>query len=82
MGAPNTTQFPTKAATITPHDTNDIAASPVTVYVGTSGHVNAIPWEGTTAVLFKNLADGSVLPCRVKRVLVTSTTATDLVAVY
>lgn len=81
MGAPQTTMFPTKAVAVTPHDTNNLA-NPATIFVGTSGHVNVIPWEGTSAVLFKNLADGSVVPCLVKRVLATSTTATDLVAVY
>ena len=35
-----------------------------------------------TAVVFKGLAAGAILPVSVRRVLSTATTATDIVALY
>lgn len=81
MSAPNQTEFPTKAAAVTPHDTN-VLTSPGTIYVGVGGNVSVVPWEGSTAVLFKNLPAGAVIPVKVKQVKATSTTATDLVVIY
>ena len=54
------------------------------IYVGVGGDVVAIVYQAgsKTAVTFKNAASGSVIPVRAIRVNATSTTATNLVALY
>lgn len=74
-------QFPSRAFAITPGDVYD---HPIVVYVGVTGDVEVIPYGGdtsgtATAVLFKNVPQGSVVPCRVLKVVATNTTATNLV---
>jgi hypothetical protein len=49
--------------------------------VGTGGDISVITLGGSTLVL-KNIADGSFLPIQVTRVKATSTTATDIVALF
>lgn len=51
------------------------------IYVGVSGDVVAVNKAGTP-VTFKNASSGTILPIRARRVNATSTTATDLVALY
>ncbi|NUA26097.1 spike base protein, RCAP_Rcc01079 family [Cupriavidus basilensis] len=63
---------------ITPHDTNDFAEVANSIRVGTGGDVAAVRLDGT-AVTFKNVAAGEMLPIRARRVNLTGTTATDLV---
>lgn len=67
------------AAAITPHDTNDIRVA--RVWVGGAGNVVCIPAGQTTSVTITGVPAGSYLPVVVKRVLSTSTTATNLVAI-
>lgn len=75
-------RFPRNALAVTPHDT-DTFATPVTIYVGVAGDVAARPaGNPTTIVVFKNVPAGSAVPCEVIGVRATSTSATDLVAVY
>lgn len=77
----STPAFPSNAFAITPNDA-DTFASPVSVFVGGAGAVRVIPAGGSTPVTFSGLGAGAMLPCRVKAVYSTSTTATSLVAVY
>lgn len=51
------------------------------IYVGVSGNVSALLPDGNT-VLFKSLAAGVVHFISVKRINSTSTTATDILALY
>lgn len=51
------------------------------VYVGTAGDV-AVKFAGGTAVTFKNVANGTLLPIAVSHIMSTNTTASDLVALY
>lgn len=51
------------------------------IYVGVGGDVVAVT-VANSAVTFKNVPSGTVLPVRARRVNATSTTATDLVALY
>lgn len=74
-------RMPNGALAITPSDT-DTFANPVHVYVGVTGDVAVRPWNGNTAVVFKNVPQGSTLPVQVVGVNATSTTAANLVAVY
>lgn len=86
---PNTVaRLPEHAVAVTPSDTTRIRC--LALFVGVGGNVNVHTLhdverenrEGVapTAVLFKNVASGTVLPVAVGRVLSTSTTATDIVA--
>lgn len=64
---------------ITPHNSTDFTQGYVRgIYVGVTGDVVAVGQNGT-AITFKNVPQGSVLPIEAKRVNSTGTTATDLV---
>jgi hypothetical protein len=52
------------------------------LFIGTGGDVTLIDAYNNTAVVFKNLADGSILPVRAKQVKSTGTDAQDIVALY
>lgn len=74
-------------ATVSAHDartvtTSDSTVIPVTraLYVGTTGNINVRMADGTT-VLFSNVAVG-IFPIQVDQVLSTSTTASNIVALY
>jgi hypothetical protein len=75
----------TTGVAVTPSDSSDItgatANTPATLFVGTGGNINVITLGGST-LLLKNIADGSFLPIQVTRVKATSTTATDIVAIF
>jgi hypothetical protein len=72
----------TRAFSITPHDSNDLAQTTRGLYVGVAGNVRVILAGDTDAVTLTGLAAGMVHPFRVKRVLSTSTTATSIVGLY
>lgn len=69
------------AATVTPHDSNDLEQVTRGLYVGTVGDVRVDMASGATVTL-SALAAGIVHPLRVKRVYSTDTTATGIVALY
>lgn len=71
----------THAVAITPSDGSDLAVECRAVYVGGAGNMNVDLPDGGT-VLFSGLTAGSILPVRVRRVRSTSTTASNLVALY
>lgn len=68
------------AAAITEDNDTDLTQVGV-VYVGGDGDVKVTTINGQT-VTFKNMAAGTFLPCVVKRVFDTDTTAVDLVLCY
>lgn len=72
----------TDAYAITPHDTNDLTVGrlPRAIFVGVGGNISVDFGTDATAVIFKNVPAGAVLPIRPSRVRSTGTTATDLVA--
>lgn len=72
-------QFGYHAKAITPADA-DVYDRDFYVYVGGDGNVAAVPAGSNTPVTFSGLKAGSVLPCKVKAVYSTNTTATLLVA--
>ena len=69
------------AAAITPNDSTDLAITTRGIYVGGAGDISVITKDGTTLTLVGALA-GTVIPIRVARVRATSTTATNLVALF
>lgn len=67
----------TRAAPITPHDTNDLTFVTRAIYVGGAGDLSVIMRAGDT-VTFADVPAGTLLPIRVSRVLV-ATSATNVV---
>ena len=75
----------TTGVIVTPSDTVDITGinpnTPATLFVGTGGNIQVITIGGSTLIL-NNIADGSFLPIQVTRVMATSTTAGDIIALF
>jgi hypothetical protein len=69
-----------EAVAITPSDSVNLDKTTRGVYVGVSGDVVAI--IGGEAITFTAMAAGIIHPIAVTRVNATSTTATNLVAIY
>lgn len=63
---------------ITPHDTDELAQVTRAIYVGGAGNVNLTTASGTT-IVFSGIPAGTVLPVQVRKVLSTSTTATNII---
>ena len=70
------------AVAVTPSDSTDIRDGQLTrgIYVGVAGNISVV--IGGVSVLFKGALAGTVLPIRITRVNATSTTATDIVALF
>lgn len=69
-------------AAITKSDTDDFSGGPARgVFVGVTGDVVAVRLDDT-AITFKNVAAGTILPVICRRVNSTNTTATNMVALY
>ena len=66
------------AEAVTLHDTT-VQPNNDAFYVGVSGNVTATLINDDTAVLFKNMIQGTVYPFQVKLLKSTGTAATDLV---
>lgn len=72
----------TRAVAIVPSDVSALADIPKALFVGTGGNLTVRGSGGGADVVFKNLADASILPLRAQFVRATGTTATDIVALY
>jgi hypothetical protein len=70
------------AFVVTPDDAIDLPITCRSLFVGGAGDVSAILAKEISAVIFKNVPAGAVLPVSVKRVEATLTTATDIVGLY
>jgi hypothetical protein len=66
---------------ITPSDTTILDVPTRGIYVGVAGDVSVTDEFGHT-VVFLAVPVGVVLPVRVKRILATNTTATNLIAMW
>ena len=69
------------AAVVTPDNSNDLAHVTRALFVGGAGNLNVDTADGDT-VLFTGVTAGMILPLAVKRVRSTSTTATNIVALW
>lgn len=69
-------QIPSDAVAVTTSDTTQVDF--YGIYVGTGGDL-AVKATGGTAVTFKNVPSGSYFPLRVVTVMLTNTTAADIV---
>lgn len=75
--------YPGMAFAVTPSDAADQNYA-FQVYVGGTGNVSVIPADSPdgTPVVFMGVPAGSMVPCMVRRVRVTGTTATNMTGVY
>jgi hypothetical protein len=69
------------AVAVTPSDTTEFSTVTRALFVGGAGAVTALMADGTTCT-FTGVTAGSVLPIRIRRVNSTSTTATNMVALW
>lgn len=72
------------AASVTPHDTTELAYITRGLYVGTAGDVTVVMAGSGTDITFKAVPAGTILPIRVKIVKDTGTTqaAGDIIALW
>ena len=68
-------------AVVTPDDDADLGYV-AKLYIGTGGDVEVNGAESGTAIVFKNVPSGTLLPIEVSRVLDGNTTALDIVALW
>ncbi len=70
------------AVAVTPDDDNDLTQIKAALFVGVGGDVS-VDMSGTgDSIVFKNVPSGSFMPIQVDRVNSTSTTATNILALY
>ncbi len=70
------------AASITPNDSADLPDLSRGIFVGTGGALTVRLLDASADVVFANIPNGTLLPISVRRVMVTGTTASGLIALY
>jgi len=80
-GNPIFTEFPSVAVAVTTSDSVNLSPA-MTIYVGTGGDVTVLPVGSATAVLYKNVPSGGIIPCKVIRINNTGTNASDFIGHY
>ena len=71
----------TSAASVTPHNTNELSYVTRAVYVGATGNV-AVTMQDGGDVTFVGVPAGTTIPIRVTIVKATGTTATSIIALW
>jgi len=69
----------TRAEAVTPHNTNELTNVSRAIYVGTGGNL-VIVMQGGAEVTLTGVVASTWLPIRIKKVKLTGTTASDIVA--
>jgi hypothetical protein len=64
---------------VTPSDTSNVSISVRYIYVGTTGDLNVVPYDGTADVLIKNVPVG-YHDFSVRKISNTDTTASNIIA--
>lgn len=70
------------AAAVTPNDSTDLTNTARALYIGGAGDVVVDMVGSGSTITFAGLAAGTILPVRAARVRSTSTTATNIVALW
>lgn len=70
------------AEVVTPDNTTELTNVSRALYVGVGGDVSVQMAVTGTAIVFKNVPTGTILPIRIRRVNSTATTATNMVSLY
>lgn len=79
----NSTSTPARSAVlISPHDSNELTNVSKAIFIGGAGNLEVILVDTSTAVVFKGLSAGQILPIRAKIVKASLTTATDIISLY
>lgn len=69
------------ALAVTPSDSSDLTGAPCrALYVGLGGNISLT--VGGNTLTFINVPGGSILPVRASRVQASSTTASNIIALY
>lgn len=73
-----------EARVLTPNDGTPgvISEPPRSIYVGSGGDITMQGMDDNAPKLWKNVPAGSILPFRVKKIMATGTTATNLLGLY
>jgi hypothetical protein len=71
-----------EALTVTPSDVAELNPRSRALYVGVAGDLTVDMATGGTDILFKAVPAGTLLPLQVKKVKLTGTTASQIVAIY
>ena len=66
---------------VTPSDSDDLAQTSRSLYIGTAGNISVVAKDGTD-VIYANVPAGTILPVRATRVNSTGTTAGSIVSMY
>ncbi len=74
-------RIPEKLADVTPSDSVNFSNSGI-LFVGVGGDVSVEGAQAGSAIIFKNVPNGSFLWARVKRVNSTGTTATNVIVAW
>lgn len=69
------------AVAVVAHDSTDFATDARSIYVGVTGDVTLLT-SGGEVITFTAVPAGAILPIRTRRVNTTSTTASNMVALY
>lgn len=69
----------TRAEAVTPHNTNELTNVSRAIYVGTGGNV-VVVMQGGAEVTLAGVEASTWLPIRIKKVKLTGTTASNIVA--
>ena len=81
VGSSGLTGSATRSASVSPNDSTDLTNVTRALWVGGAGNVAVMLLDDSAAVTFVGVAAGTLLPLRVRRVMSTNTTATNIVAV-
>jgi len=68
------------AEAVTPHNTNELTKLTRGLWVGTGGSVALVMADNPVSIILDNIPNGAWLPFRVRKVLSTGTTASDIIA--
>lgn len=71
-----------RAFAVTPSDSVALTIPVRSLFIGVGGNLSVEMYGTGSAIVFKNVPSGSILPIMVSRVNSTATTATDIVGLY